>query len=200
VRVWLAENDADADLAEHIRLGVRSSARSGIADSEARYGRRVGWYALVRALKPQHVVETGVDKGLGSCVIAAALLRNGSEGAPGRLTGLDINPDAGYLISGSYATVVDLVLGDSLESISRLSHPVDLFLHDSDHSESHEHGEFLRVETQLAPGAMLLTDNASETDVLMRYAEETGRRFLFFQENPLNHWFPGDGIGAAWRP
>ena len=39
------------------------------------YGRRLGWYALVRALKPRTVVETGADKGLGSCVLAALRLR-----------------------------------------------------------------------------------------------------------------------------
>ncbi len=38
-----------------------------------------------------------MDKGLGSVVLAAALLRNAAEGHPGRLTSLDINPEAGYL-------------------------------------------------------------------------------------------------------
>jgi predicted O-methyltransferase YrrM len=152
---------------------------------------------MIRALRPQHVVETGVDKGLGTCVIAAALLRNGS----GRVTSLDINPEAGYLAKGEpWSKVVDLVIGDSLASIGALDRPVDLFLHDSDHHTKHERREFTAVEPHLAPGALLLTDNVTATDVLMRHAEATGRRFLAFREQPLHHWYPGDGIGAAWRP
>ena len=148
---------------------------------------------------PAHVVETGVDKGLGSCVLAAALLRNAAEGHPGRLTSLDINPEAGYLArSAPWSEVVDLVIGDSIASIGALDRPVDLFLHDSDHSRAHEKREFDAVEPKLAPGAILLTDNVTATNVLAEHAERTGRRFLAYRESPANHWYPGDGIGVAW--
>ena len=30
------------------------------------------------------------------------------------------------------------------------------------------------------------------------WAERTGRHYPFFKEQPLDHWWPGDGIGAAW--
>lgn len=196
VRKWFDELDGDRTLRTHIETVTANAARRGLADSTPRYARRLGWYAMIRALKPQHVVETGVDKGLGTCVIAAALLRNGS----GRVTSLDINPEAGYLAQGEpWSEVVDLVIGDSIESIGALTVPVDMFLHDSDHSSKHERREFTAVEPHLAPGALLLTDNVTATDVLMRYAETTGRRFLAFREQPLRHWYPGDGIGAAWR-
>jgi hypothetical protein len=33
---------------------------------------------------------------------------------------------------------------------------------------------------------------------LSDFAARTRRRFLFFKEQPANHWWPGDGIGAAW--
>jgi predicted O-methyltransferase YrrM len=197
VRGWFDELDADRALRTHIEAATAGAARRGLADATPRYARRLGWYAMVRALQPQHVVETGVDKGLGTCVIAAALLRNGS----GRVTSLDINPEAGYLAKGEpWSQVVDLVIGDSLASIAALDRPVDLFLHDSDHHAKHERREFTAVEPHLAPGALLLTDNVTATDVLMRHAETTGRRFLAFREQPLRHWYPGDGIGAAWRP
>lgn len=86
-----------------------------------RYARRVGWYAFIRALKPEHVVETGVDKGLGTCVIAAALLRNAAEDRPGRVTSIDINPEAGYLARQQpWSEVVDLVIGDSITTLAGL--------------------------------------------------------------------------------
>jgi predicted O-methyltransferase YrrM len=199
VRGWIAELEGDTALRAHIEAATAASARRGLADRAVRYARRVGWYAMVRARRPAHVVETGVDKGLGTVVLAAALLRNAAEGHPGRVTSLDINPEAGYLAAAEpWSTVVDLVIGDSLASIAALTRPVDLFLHDSDHAVAHERAEFEAVEAKLAPGALLLTDNVTSTDVLARHAETTGRRFLAFTERPARHWFPGDGIGAAW--
>ncbi|MFI7430434.1 class I SAM-dependent methyltransferase [Micromonospora sp. NPDC049836] len=199
VRDWFAEIEGDEKLRRHIETATATASRRGLADRHVRYARRIGWYAIVRARTPRHVVETGVDKGLGSCVLAAALLRNAAEGHPGRLTSLDINPDAGYLARATpWAEVVDLVIGDSVASIRALDRPVDLFLHDSDHSRVHERSEFAAVEPQLAPGALLLTDNVTATNVLAEHAERTGRRFLAYRETPARHWYPGDGIGAAW--
>ncbi|MGW4291834.1 O-methyltransferase [Micromonospora chersina] len=199
VRRWFAEIEGDDKLRAHIETATATASRRGLADRQVRYARRIGWYAIVRARKPAHVVETGVDKGLGSCVLAAALLRNAAEGHPGRLTSLDINPEAGYLARATpWADVVDLVIGDSVASIGALERPVDLFLHDSDHSRVHERSEFEAVEPKLAPGAVLLTDNVTATNVLAEHAERTGRRFLAYRETPARHWYPGDGIGIAW--
>jgi predicted O-methyltransferase YrrM len=200
VRGWFKELTEDVALRRHIEAATAASDRRGLADRQVRYGRRLGWYAMVRARKPAQVVETGTDKGLGTCVLAAALLRNADEGAPGRLTSVDINPEAGYLIRGAqpWSSVVDLVVGDSLATLRGMEQPVDMFLHDSDHSSEHERAEFAAVEERLAPGALLLTDNVTVTNVLPRHAEATGRRFLAFTERPARHWYPGDGIGAAW--
>ncbi|SCG72077.1 Methyltransferase domain-containing protein [Micromonospora echinaurantiaca] len=199
VRAYLDEIESDDTLRQHIQQATAGAARRGLADKQVRYARRIGWYAIVRASRPTHVVETGVDKGLGSCVLAAALLRNAAEGHTGRVTSLDINPEAGYLArTAPWAEVVDLVIGDSIASIAALDRPVDLFLHDSDHSRAHERREFEAVESKLAPNALLLTDNVTATNVLAEHAERTGRRFLAYRETPANHWYPGDGIGVAW--
>lgn len=200
VRGYIAEIEADDKLRAHIEQGTAGAARRGLADRKVRYGRRLGWYAIVRAMKPRHVVETGVDKGLGTCVLASALLRNAADGHPGRVTAIDINPEAGYLVHAEpWASVIDLVINDSIATIGDLDQPVDLFLHDSDHAVGHETNEFTTVEPKLAPGGLLLTDNAAVTDVLARHADASGRRFLFFKEEPDSHWFPGEGIGIAWR-
>ncbi|MGN9778716.1 O-methyltransferase [Micromonospora sp. H33] len=199
VRAYLDEIEADDNLRQHLQQAIAGAERRGLADKQIRYARRIGWYAIVRASRPKHIVETGVDKGLGSVVLAAALLRNAAEGHPGRVTSLDINPEAGYLAKvAPWSEVVDLVIGDSLASIAALDRPVDLFLHDSDHSTVHERREFTAVEPKLAPGAILLTDNVTVTNVLAEHAERTGRKFLAYRETPANHWYPGDGIGVAW--
>jgi hypothetical protein len=194
-RGYLAELERDEDLRAHVARGTAASARRGIADPEARYGRRGGWYALVRALRPSWVVETGTDKGLGSCVLAAALLRNGS----GRLLTIDVNPESGYLLSGPYRTVTDVRIGDSLDVLRGLDHEVDFFLHDSDHTASYERAELQAVAPHLSPHAVVLSDNCEVTDELARWAERTGRQFHYFAEQPADHWFPGGGIGIAVR-
>ena len=192
VREYVEELYADEELRSHIEHATEASDRRRLADHEVRYGRRAGWYAAVRAIKPRLVVETGTDKGLGSCVFAAALLRNGR----GRLITVDVNPESGYLIDGRYATVVDRVIGDSITFLHGLNEPVDLFLHDSWHTFQHEMAELSAV--RLATGAVAFSDNAHASDALLAFSQETGRRFLFFHEEPRDHWWPGEGIGAAY--
>lgn len=194
-RGWMDEVAGDEALAAHLNEWTLRAARSGISDAVPRFGRRLGWYALIRATQPERVVETGTDKGLGSCLMAAALQRNGH----GRLSTYDINPESGFLIQPPYADVIDVNVGDSVEGLAQINEPVDIFLHDSLHTESYELAELDAVEARLSPNALVLSDNSHATLALSSWAERTGRRFLFFGEKPANHWYPGDGIGVAWR-
>ena len=148
----------------------------------------------IRALRPEHVVETGTDKGLGSSVIAAALLRNGT----GRLTTIDINLDSGYLIGGPYDGVIAREFGDSIAVLAD-GDPVDFFIHDSLHTEAHERGELDALAPRLTRRSIVVSDNAHSTSALATWAEETGRRFLFFAERPKTDRDPGAGIGVAWH-
>jgi hypothetical protein len=191
-RAAIGEITGDSQLGHVLSAAASSTSRKGLADRRARLGRRIGWYALVRLLRPQHIVETGTDKGLGSCVLAAAMLRNGV----GRVTTIDINPAAGSLIAAPYARVIDCRVGDSLAILSTLS-DVDFFLHDSDHSARHEASELVAVTPSLTRGALLLSDNAHVTNELAVWAELHDRQFAYFAERPKGHWYPGAGIGAA---
>ena len=195
IRQYICELEGDEDLRRHVRARTSGATRSGIADVEARYARRLGWYALVRAVRPQHIVETGTDKGLGSCVLAAALLRNGA----GRLTTIDINPESGYLIAPPYSAVVERVVGNSLAELQTLAAPVDIFLHDSDHSPAYEGAEFAAISPHLSQASLVLSDNAHVTRQLLAWAEANDRAFAFFDERPDRHWYPGDGIGIAYQ-
>jgi hypothetical protein len=77
---YIRELHQDARLKRIVAERVAQLGRSGGMDPVAKFGRRVGWYALARALKPSVVVETGVEKGLEALVLCAALLRNAQEG------------------------------------------------------------------------------------------------------------------------
>lgn len=197
VWAWLEELERDEALRRHVRETTLRSGHAN-ADPDARFGRRIGWYAVARALKPRVIVETGVDKGLGACVLASALLRNAREGHPGRYYGTDLAADAGWLLAGDYASVGQVLRGDSLESLRRLEAPVDLFINDSDHSAAYEAAEYEAIAPKLSAHAILLGDNAHVTDALLEFSRRSGRRFVYFQERPLRHWYPGAGIGLSY--
>lgn len=195
---YVRELEDDEALRAHIAHATLSGPHRRYADPQARYGRRLGWYALARALKPRAVVETGVDKGLGACVLAAALLRNRDEGGEGRYYGFDIKPDAGYLFTRPYAEVGEIRYGDALASLEKFEGHIDLLITDSDHSPTFEQRELESASGRLLDTSVILADNAHATRALLDFALATGRRFLFFAERPANHWYRGDGIGAAY--
>jgi predicted O-methyltransferase YrrM len=184
----------DHELRKAIQEATESSPRRGISDSAVRYGRRLAWYAIIRLTKPALVVETGTDKGLGSLVIGAALLKNGQ----GHLITIDNNVESGQLLRSPYSDVVDRRVGDSLEVLANLGNVIDLFIHDSDHSAGHERSEFDIVHEKLAADSLVLSDNAHETSELSNWSKDNGRRFLYFAEQPLRHWSRGAGVGISY--
>lgn len=193
---YLDELEQDDELRGHLESVLKASTYE--RDIRVEYGRRLGWYAFVRVLKPRVVVETGVDHGVGSCVIASALLRNAEEGHPGHYFGTEIRPEGGQLFKGRYQEVGKILYGDSIESLKAFHEPIDIFINDSDHSADYEYNEYLVIEKKLSPDGLILGDNSHVTDRLSRFSRETGRKFLFFAERPEDHWYPGAGIGVSF--
>ena len=150
-------------------------------------GRRLGWYAAARILKPKIIVETGVDYGLGSCVLCAALMRNAAEGFPGRYIGLEIRKEAGQLLTGPFAQFGRIEYGDSLASLSRFEETIDLFVSDSDHSLDFEAREYDAVTARLSGKAMILGDNSHFSPMLARYSSAKAGAPSSSKE-PRQHW------------
>lgn len=194
---YVHELKSDQKLKDHIRK-ISEQHKYRAIDKEAKFGRRMGWYAFVRAMKPAVVIETGIDKGLGACVLSSALMRNAEEGHQGRYYGTDINPRAGYLFKEPYNQYGEILYGDSIESLKQFAQPINLFINDSDHSAEYEAAEYETIKDKLAPDAIILGDNAEITDKLLCFTLETGRQFLYFHEQPDDHWYPGGGIGVAF--
>jgi predicted O-methyltransferase YrrM len=185
-------------LKEHIISETAKSPLKEYADLRVDFGRRLGWYAFARVLKPKIIVETGVDKGMGSVLLCSALLKNKEEGFEGRFFGTDINPEAGYLLSGVYREVGEILYGDSITTLSKFTDKIDLFINDSDHSADYEYQEYLTIKDKISENAILLGDNSHATDKLAIFSNETKRSFLFFREEPSGHWYPGAGIGISF--
>ena len=196
---YINEVETDTVLKETILTAIKNSPLKKIADTEVRYGKRLGWYAFARVIKPKIIIETGIDKGLGSIIMCSALIRNKEEGYQGKYYGTDINPEAGYLLSGKYREVGEILFGDSIKSLSAFTENIDLFISDSDHSAEYEYQEYLTIKKLMTEKTIILGDNSHITDKLAIFSNETNRNFLFFNEEPLNHWYPGGGIGISFN-
>lgn len=196
---YIKEIEEDKELRRHIANATETSDVAFMADKEARFGRRIGWYAFTRALKPKTIIETGIDKGLGACVLTAALKKNKEEGYEGYYYGTDINPNAGYLLTNDYANYGCILYGDSIESLKKFDGNIDIFINDSDHSAEYEASEYETIRNKLSERAIVLGDNSHCTDKLLAFSLATDRHFIFFQEKPLEHWYPGAGIGISFK-
>ena len=195
---YIKEINNDIKLKDFIEQEIKKSKFKHITDNKVLFSRRIGWYLFVRLLKPKVVIETGIDKGLGAMVICQALKKNNNEGYHGRYYGTDINPDAGFLFQGELTTFGEILYGDSIETLNQLDVKIDLFINDSDHSENYEYKEYQTIKNKLSPQGFILGDNAHCSDKLALFSIENNRNFLFFKEEPKNHWYPGGGIGISF--
>jgi hypothetical protein len=192
IRAYLDE--PRADLSDY--LSPRAAALA--IDKPTSFGRRLGWYAIARAIKPRVIIETGVHFGLGSVVLCSALRRNAQEGRPGKYYGTDIDPGAGVLLAEPLNQYGKILYGDSIASLRGIDESIDLFINDSDHSAEYEGQEYRLVEHRLSPKSIVLGDNSHVTNELFKFSASTGRHFLFFKESPRDHWYPGAGIGISF--
>ncbi|MGC4036554.1 MAG: class I SAM-dependent methyltransferase [Chitinophagaceae bacterium] len=196
---YIKEAESNNELKNHIIATTKNSELNRYADKEVRFGKRLGWYAFVRALKPRIIIETGIDKGLGSVLLCAALGKNAEEGYEGHYYGTDINPKAGYLLNDKYKKFGTILYGDSIASLANFKEKIDLFINDSDHSADYEYREYNTIKPLLKETTLILGDNSHSTNKLSQFSLENNRQFLFFQEVPANHWYPGGGIGISFN-
>ena len=196
IQKYIEEINSNSRIQRRIEDSWKSNA--GMADAKVGFARRVGWYAVIRSIKPKLVVETGVSHGVGALVICAALERNQEEGIPGKYLGTDINPEAGSLILKEFKSFATILVGDSLDSLRTLREPIDLFINDSDHSAEYEKSEYEAIKKLLTKEALILGDNSHVTEELRDFSHRNDRNYLFFGEKPDKHWYPGAGIGFSF--
>lgn len=138
-------------------------------------------YGIVRALKPERTIETGVASGVSTTFLSAALIDNGAgelwslelphEEASTRFAkyGAKYEPDRGpgwaipEDIRAHMADRHHLVLEDVATALPRLLRElreIDLFIHDDLHTPAHMLWEMRLVWPHLRSGGVLLCDDA----------------------------------------
>lgn len=117
-------------------------------------------HALIRALKPQTVVEIGSGKGCSTTHIVTALALNGS----GHLTTIDRGNTP--RVPDGLEDWVEIRNGDALEWLEAQSDgSIDFILEDADHSEALCYAIGELAKRKLAPGGVLLAHDAEHPTV-----------------------------------
>lgn len=182
-----------------IRIGP--GAFGGWGDGEPGLVRAI--WCLTRHCGPQNVVETGVARGFTSRFILEARERNGaghlwSIDRPPRLKP-DLHQQIGAAVGNRDHDRWSYIRGSSRRRLpgllSRLGR-IDLFVHDSRHSECNVRFELDRAWTALRPGGALVVDDIDLNWGFGSFTEAfSGLQFLVCQaERPDPPRFNGKGL------
>jgi predicted O-methyltransferase YrrM len=166
---------------------VREMSSRGVTLGRAAYG---GWddagpalalasYCLARHLQPEHAVETGVARGVTTRFMLEALERNG-EGA---LFSIDLPPLLATELHEEIAVAVPaekrsrwtLCRGSSRRLLPRLLErlgSIELFVHDSLHTERNLRFELDRAWQALRPGGAAVVDDVDFNPGLRSFLRE----------------------------
>jgi len=141
-----------------------------LGDAHSGFSRAAELYVIVRGVKPEVVVETGVASGVSSIHVLRALAANGK----GTLHSIDLPRAAGtrlpegrspgWLVPEPLRKRWRLSLGDSrtfLPGLLATLDRVDLFFHDGDHSYQNMYSEFEQILPRLTPGGLIVCDDST---------------------------------------
>ena len=161
-------------------------------DSDAGLARAL--WCLVRHTKPTRVVETGVARGIGTRFILEALEANGN----GHLWSIDLPPIVtGWHTSSTSAipqhrmprwTFLRGASRRRLPALLRKIPEIDMFVHDSLHTDANMRFEFANVWPALRPSGILVSDDVAANHSFTDLVQERKARFIIA---------PGDSKSAG---
>ncbi len=153
---------------------------------------RAAW-CLVRHLKPANVVETGVARGFTSRMILEALERNEA----GHLWSVDLPPPLYPELQAQIGAAVrdglrhrwSYIKGSSRRRLPQLLKAIgeiDLFIHDSAHTEDNVRFELNRAWASLKPGGAVMVDDIDYNCGFYTFMQSNpGQQFLVCHAEPL---------------
>ncbi len=170
-------------------------------------------YVYVRTLRPEVIVETGISSGRSSTAILEALQKNGS----GTLYSLDLPKltnsgqttvvhgeqgeyrqyipteakEPGWLVPASLQSQWNKILGDSNVTLPKLVATlsrIDVFFHDSDHTDRTMMHEFTVAWPKMPSKALLLADDV--------HASSAFDTFVRAESPQYTHIYNGLGLAV----
>lgn len=189
----IAEAGQQRRLFGHLEREHRSEGRASYIEIDA----PLELHALVRLLRPEHVLEVGVSSGVSSAYLLHGLDMNGlgtlhsidlpsrPRRARGRSSGgsswsLPPGRSSGWAVPDSLRGRWDLRLGDKAELLPRLATElprVDLFVYDVPHDDDDAFREFATLDPRMAAGSVAIIDHGPGGGLcgaLQRWARRRG--------------------------
>ncbi len=129
-------------------------------------------YHLIRTQKPEIILETGISYGFSTAIILSALNANKF----GSLYSTDIHNEVGIMTwsvdKSRWHKCIGkpkTILKDTLKKIKK---PIDMFLHDSDHSYASMFYEYKTVFPYLSPTAYLMSDDVNDNSAFLDFCNK----------------------------
>ena len=193
---YAAETRRDPELNElltrHLRWRFDTKRRLPL-------GNRLPWYVLVRACKPQLIVETGIYHGLGSLALLRALERNKQEGSPGELMSFDTLQDAGSMVREHVRQGWHRFVGPTQELLlpALENRRVDMLFQDTPHTEENQRFEFGAALAHAAPNLLLLDASGGWATTLEAICAERNGTYHRVPLRSHDHISPGGDVTFA---
>lgn len=167
VRKYLDEPFKNDEFYSHLRQSEHIFSRAEITSADFYAKKVVMQYAMVRAMKPEVILETGVASGVSTAYLLLALETNGH----GKLDSIELGDTAylppgrspGWLVPEWLRDHWKMHIGDSRILLTPLAQELasfDIFIHDSLHTYDHMLFEFDQVFPFLRPGGLMIADDA----------------------------------------
>ena len=148
----------------------------GANDGDPEFVRAI--WCLIRHAKPTKVVETGVAHGFTTRFILEALERNQGNGHLWSIDLLPLDPgtakEVGVAVEGLFAKRWTLMDGSSrrlLPSLLSTLGGIDLFIHDSSHTERNVSFEMAQAARWLRPGGFMVIDDIDVNAAFSKFLE-----------------------------
>lgn len=195
---YLKELEGDEELRNIIKTRNGDPELRWQSDPDLRPGRRISYYLLVRAMKPEVVMEAGLDKGYGSLLIARALKLNEAEGITGKYYGIEFDPrkTIPFFVRDIYEHA-KVVRGDSVEFIEQYQGQIDLFIHDTVPDDVHMARQLNGVLPKLNERGVILS--VWTTKFLLSYARLNELYLLTHQDETVDHPHPGSRLAFVFK-
>lgn len=171
--------DEFRQITDHVLSGYENpdlKAVHGHFNAELDLGRLC--YVLVRAQKPEKVVETGVANGATSCFILQALEKNGV----GDLYSIDLPPlavyggsEVGSLVPDHLRSRWHLSFGSSrrvMPPLLKELSTIDMFVHDSLHSYHNVKRELNVASKRLTSKGIVVVDNIAGNSAFVEWSRK----------------------------
>ena len=164
------------------------------------FGRRLLWYLLVRVLKPEIVIESGIDKGLGSCLLIYAQYKNSLEVSKNfEFIGTDLKKKDNFFFNTENKNFNNFkfIFKDTLDFLSKFNEKKKIiYISDAEHNYNFEIKEFNLIKKNLDIGSIIISDNNSGS--LSDFSISNKKNLIYFYEKPKNFWHSGGVTSVSY--